>query len=557
MSVIDTRSHQMFPVLDAGQVETAKRFASGPAQDFAPGDVVFDAGVANAPAWLVLKGSIDVVRRDGLKRETFITTHHPGQFSGEVSQLAGRQSLAAGTAGADGCTALPFDAAHVRALMIGSADIGEIMMRAFILRRVGLLESGGVGSVLVGEPGTPDLTRLQGFLARNGYPCTVLDATDDADGRAVVERFGVLPDELPIMLCPNGTVLKRPTNAQAASCLGITPDLDPDKIYDVAVVGAGPAGLAAAVYAASEGLSVLVLDERAFGGQAGASARIENYLGFPTGITGMALAGRAFNQALKFGAEIAIPLEVARLDCGASNGAMRLELTNGGAARARTIVVASGASYRRPPIANLAMFEGRGISYWASPVEAKLCEGEEVALVGGGNSAGQAVVYLAPKVKRLHLVVRGRGLESSMSQYLIERIAALPNVELHTGTEVIGLEGDESTGLTGAEFRERATGDVHTCHLRHLFLFIGADPNASWLDGCVAVDGKGFVVTGTRCPHSNARPPLPLETSKPGVFAIGDVRAGSTKRVAAAVGEGAAVVAQIHSVLTPEPAEAV
>ena len=317
MSVIETRSHQMFPVLDAGQVETAKRFASGPARDFAPGESVFDAGVANAPAWLVLKGSIDVVRRDGLNRETAITTHHPGQFSGEVSQLAGRQSLAAGSAGAEGCTALPFDAAHVRALMIGSAEIGEIMMRAFILRRVGLLEEGGVGSVLVGEPGTPDLTRLQGFLARNGYPCTVLDAANDADGRAVVERFGVLPGELPIMLCPNGVVLRRPTNAEAAGCLGITPELDPQKIYDVAVVGAGPAGLAAAVYAASEGLSVLVLDERAFGGQAGASARIENYLGFPTGISGMALAGRAFNQALKFGVEIAIPLEVARLDCGA------------------------------------------------------------------------------------------------------------------------------------------------------------------------------------------------------------------------------------------------
>ena len=246
-----------------------------------------------------------------------------GQFSGEVSQLAGRQSLAAGRAGAEGCTALPFDAAHVRALMIGSAEIGEIMMRAFILRRVGLLEEGGVGSVLVGEPGTPDLTRLQGFLARNGYPCTVLDAANDADGRAVVERFGVLPDELPIMLCPNGMVLRRPTNAEAAGCLGITPELDPKKIYDVAVVGAGPAGLAAAVYAASEGLSVLVLDERAFGGQAGASARIENYLGFPTGISGMALAGRAFNQALKFGVEIAIPLEVARLDCGARRDSRR------------------------------------------------------------------------------------------------------------------------------------------------------------------------------------------------------------------------------------------
>jgi thioredoxin reductase (NADPH) len=365
----------------------------------------------------------------------------------------------------------------------------------------------------------------------------------------------VLPDELPLMVCPNGTVLKRPTDAEAGVILGITPELDPETVFDVAVVGAGPAGLAAAVYGASEGLSVLVLDQRAFGGQAGASARIENYLGFPTGISGMALAGRAFNQALKFGAEIAIPLEVARLDCGSdgrSGAPLRLELTNGNAVRARTVVIASGARYRRPPISNLSVFEGAGISYWASPVEAKLCEGEEVALVGGGNSAGQAVVFLAPKVKRLHLVVRGPGLEDTMSRYLIDRIAALPNVELHAGTEVVALEGDKVTGLTAAVFRERATGAAHTCPLRHLFLFIGAEPNATWLDRCVAVDNKGFVVTGANCSReagANSRLVLPFETSRPGVFAIGDVRAGSTKRVAAAVGEGAAVIAQIHSVL--------
>jgi thioredoxin reductase (NADPH) len=556
MTLIETRGHQLFPVLDAGQIETAKRFASGAARDFAPGEIVFDVGQRQAPAWLVLKGSINVVRRDGLNREAAITSYGVGQFSGEVSQLAGRESLASGRAGAEGCTALPFDAAHVRALMIGSAEVGEIMMRAFILRRVGLIEEGGVGSVLVGNPGTPNLVRLQGFLGRNGHPYTVLDAANDADGRAVVERFGVLPDELPLMVCPNGSVLKRPTDAEAGVCLGMTPELDPETVYDVAVVGAGPAGLAAAVYAASEGLSVLVLDQRAFGGQAGASARIENYLGFPTGISGMALAGRAFNQALKFGAEIAIPLEVARLDCGESEqefgDPMRLEFTNGGAARARTVVVASGARYRRPAIPNLSTFEGMGISYWASPVEAKLCEGEEVALVGGGNSAGQAVVFLAPKVKRLHLMVRGPGLQASMSRYLIDRIAALPNVELHTGTEVVGLEGDEVTGLTAVVFRERATGATHTCPLRHLFLFIGADPNATWLDRCVAVDNKGFVITGAnwaRGAGADFRPALLLETSRPGVFAIGDVRAGSTKRVAAAVGEGAAVVAQIHSVL--------
>jgi thioredoxin reductase (NADPH) len=376
----------------------------------------------------------------------------------------------------------------------------------------------------------------------------------------VVERFGLQPDELPLMLCPNGTVLKRPTDAEAAACLGITPELDPESVYDVAVVGAGPAGLAAAVYAASEGLSVLVLDQRAFGGQAGASARIENYLGFPTGISGQALAGRAFNQALKFGAEIAIPLEVARLDCGGPErrpGApLRLELTDGRAVRARTVVVASGARYRRPDIPNLSIFEGAGVSYWASPVEAKLCEGEEVALVGGGNSAGQAVVFLAPKVKRLHLVVRRAGLEATMSRYLIDRIGALPNVDLHIGKEVVALEGDQTEGLTAAVFRNRASGATHICPMRHLFLFIGADPNACWLQNRAAVDDKGFVLTGLACPEgasAGRRAALPLETSFPGVFAIGDVRAGSTKRVAAAVGEGAAVVAQIHTALALQP----
>jgi thioredoxin reductase (NADPH) len=415
---------------------------------------------------------------------------------------------------------------------------------------VGLHQEGSAGSVLIGRPNAPELVRLQGFLGRNGYPCTVLDAADD-EGHAVVERLGIQPDELPLMVCPNGRVLKRPTDAEAGVCLGITPELDPRTLYDVAVVGAGPAGLATAVYAASEGLSVLALDQRAFGGQAGASARIENYLGFPTGISGMALTGRAFNQAQKFGAEIAIPLEVARLDCDAPGQPMRIELTDGRVVRARAVVVASGARYRRPDIPNLATFEGAGISYWASPVEAKLCEGEEVALVGAGNSAGQAVVFLAPKVKHLHLIVRGKGLEASMSRYLID----LPNVTLHSGSEVVALEGDATNGLRAATFRDRSSGATHACDMRHLFLFIGAEPNAAWLEGCVAVDKKGFIVTGGACPHfadAARRSALPLETSMPGVFAIGDVRAGSTKRVAAAVGEGAAVVAQIHSVLALE-----
>jgi thioredoxin reductase (NADPH) len=556
MTLIETRGHQMFPVLDAAQIETAKRFASSAARNFAPGELLYEVGSRHTPSWLVLAGAIHVVSRDGLHHEAAITRLGIGQFSGEVNQLAGRGTLTAGRAGPQGCTVLPFDAAHIRALVIGAAEVGEIVMRAFILRRVGLLQAGSVGSILVGRPDSPELVRLQGFLARNGYPCTVLDALADDEGRAVAERFGVLPQELPLMVCPDGTVLKRPTEAEAGARLGITPDLDPQTLYDVAVVGAGPAGLATAVYAASEGLSVIVLDQRAFGGQAGASARIENYLGFPTGISGQALAGRAFNQAQKFGAEIAIPLEVARLDC--SGGELpagappRLELVDGRTVRARTVVIASGARYRRPDIANLSIFEGAGISYWASPVEAKLCEEEEVALIGGGNSAGQAVVFLAPKVKRLHLVVRGTGLEATMSRYLIDRIAALPNVDLHVGKEVVALEGDQAKGLTAAVMRQRHSGTTHACPLRHLFLFIGADPNTGWLENCVATDPKGFVITGNGFGddvNPTQRPALPLETTLPGVFAIGDVRAGSTKRVAAAVGEGAAVVAQIHSVL--------
>ncbi|MGH7295333.1 MAG: FAD-dependent oxidoreductase [Polyangiaceae bacterium] len=558
MSIYETRGHQMYPVLDAAHVETARRFASGPARTFRPGEAVFAVGERNLPAWLVLGGAIEVVRRDGLGHETPITVARPGQFTGEVSQLGGRGSLAAGRAGPEGCTALPIDAPSLRALVVASAELGEIVMRALILRRVGLLEGGGSGAVLVGRPGAPDLVRLQGFLSRNGYPSTVLDASADAEGRELVERLGVLPDELPLMSCPSGTVLKRPLDSEAGACLGITPELDPKKVYDVAVVGAGPAGLATAVYAASEGLSVLVLDQRAIGGQAGASSRIENYLGFPTGISGQALAGRAFIQSQKFGAELAIPLEVARLDCEERDRhprePWRLVLTDGSAVRARAVVIASGARYRRPDIRELATFEGAGVSYWASPVEAKLCEGEEIALVGGGNSAGQAVVFLAPRVKRLSLIIRGESLASSMSRYLIDRIAALPNVEIHTRTEVTALEGDRAQGLTGAVFRDGSTGATRTCPMRHLFLFIGADPNAGWLKGCVELDEHGFVLTGLPSSGASraARPALPLETSRRGVFAIGDVRAGSTKRVAAAVGEGAAVVAQVHGFLAEE-----
>ena len=540
----------MFPRLTAPQLETALRFASEPARRFVPGAAVYDLGARKVPAWVVLEGSIRVLRRGGVGVEALVLAYGPGQITGETSQLSGYASLTSAVAGEDGALAAPLDAPHLRALLIGSAEIGEILMRALILRRVSLIEAGhdgGAGPVLVGQRAAPDVLRLSGFLARNGYPYTLLAACE-AEGRDLVERLGLQNGDLPIMLCPDGALLKKPSEAEAASRLGILPDLEPDRMYDVAVVGAGPAGLATAVYAASEGLDVLVLDSRAFGGQAGASARIENYLGFPTGISGQALAGRAFNQAAKFGAVFGIPLGVTGVRPQEPPASSGLELTfhDGKSARARTIVVASGAKYRRLDLPELSEFEGAGVSYWASQIEAQLVEGQEVALVGGGNSAGQAVSFLSPFVKRLHLVVR-RSLEQTMSRYLIDRISVLRNVEIHMTSEIVRLEGERASGLAAVDIRDMRSGETVRQPVRHLFLFIGADPNTAWLGDCVKRDDRGFVLTGEAA-RPDAR--VLLETSRPDVFAIGDVRAGSTKRVAAAVGEGAAVIAQIHRQLT-------
>ncbi|HEY1874786.1 MAG TPA: NAD(P)/FAD-dependent oxidoreductase [Steroidobacteraceae bacterium] len=422
-------------------------------------------------------------------------------------------------------------------------------MRAFILRRVGLHER-GVGPILLGRAGSADLLRLQTFLRRNTYPHLVLDCSSER-GRQMIEALNLPPGDLPILVCACGRVLKKPSNEEAGVWLGITPTLRPEELYDVAVVGAGPAGLATAVYAASEGLSVLVLDGEVLGGQAGASARIENYLGFPTGISGLALTARAFSQAQKFGAQVAIPLRATQLRCagnGASGDYVELSLSEQGSVRAKTVVVASGARYKRPAVSDLRSFEGDSIHYWASPAEAKLCADQEVALVGAGNSAGQAVVFLAPHVKRLTMIVRGSGLEASMSRYLIDRIRALGNVDIVVGSELATLHR-EHAGLAGVTIRDRTSATTRELPVRQLFMFIGAEPNTTWLDGCVELDEKGYVLTGVQGAAHISTSRYALQTSLPRVFAIGDVRGGSTKRVASAVGEGAAVVAQIHAFL--------
>jgi thioredoxin reductase (NADPH) len=538
--LLEKRLDQIVPTLTPVQIQFALRFASGPERRFAPNEKLLDVGDRDMAVWLVVEGSIVASRRDGLGRESIFATGGPGQFSGEVSDLAGHASLAAVCAGPNGCTAYPFDLPHLRALLISSADIGELMMRAFILRRAALLEGETVGSVILGEAGSTDTVRLQGLLTRNSYPHSLIDA-GGREGEALVERLGVQPGDLPILICPNGSVLRRPSNAEAGVGLGIVPDIKPGTEYDVIVVGAGPAGLATAVYGASEGLSVLVVDSRSFGGQAGASSRIENYLGFPTGVSGQALMARAFLQAQKFGAQFAVPISVLELDS-SRPPLHRIALDNGISVYGRTVVVASGVRYRRPEIDNLDRFEGTSVSYWATPIEATLCEGRDIVLVGGGNSAGQAAVFLSAHARQVHMAVRSSGIDASMSRYLIERIKATRNIELRVRTAVTGLSGSAEGALESVDMTRNESGDTQRVNAQHMFLFIGADPNTQWLDLQIGLDCKGFVTTG-----SNLQ--LSLATSIAGVFAIGDVRCGSVKRVAAGVGEGAAVVAQIHTYL--------
>ena len=540
-SIIETRRDQIFLVLEHAEIERIRRF--GTVRSYSAGQILAEAGKALEGLMVILSGTVDVVRHTPAGDGELIVAHGPGSFLGELAQLSGRPSLVdAHAQGPVDALIIPSD--RLRALLVGEAELGERIMRALILRRMGLLEAGVGGPIIVGRAENRDVLRLADFLRRNGHPHQKLDPEVDPEARAIIDRFHIDPGQLPIVLCPSGRFVHNPSETELARCLGLVGPIDPDRLFDVVVIGAGPAGLAAAVYGGSEGLSVLVLDCRAFGGQAGASARIENYLGFPTGISGIALMARAYNQAQKFGVEMAIPDEVTGLDADAKGNHFVLRLSNNESVSARSIVIASGARYRRLAIDGLEDYEGSSVHYWASPLESKLCAGQDVVLVGGGNSAGQAAVYLASQAAKVWLLVRGRNLKSGMSQYLIDRIRGLSNAEVLTQTNVTGLEGNDGI-LEAVRWRSGTAGDVRRV-VRHVFLFIGAEPNTDWLNGSgIAMDGKRFILTGSDIDADRRS----LETSRKGIFAIGDVRSGSVKRVAAAVGEGAQVVSMLHGKL--------
>ena len=539
------RREQMFPVLSETDLARAARF--GEPRRYAAGEYLFRAGEPGPGMFILLRGMVTISQRDGLGHVVPIIREGAGAFLAEVGQLSGAPALVDGVAD-EPVEAILVPPPQLRALITAEADLGERITRALILRRVGLIERGVSGAVLIGDAQSPHLVRLENFLRRNGQPYHVIGPHEDASACTLASQYANRPHEV-LVVCPDGSILVDPDEQQLAQCLGLLDPAEQHQLFDVAIVGAGPAGLATAVYAASEGLAVVALDCRAYGGQAGASARIENYLGFPTGISGQALAGRAYVQAQKFGARVLVPAQVAALEC-QPDAPPALRLTDGRRLRARTVVVASGARYNRPDARNLPAFEGRGVWYWASPIEARLCRGEEVVLVGGGNSAGQAAVFLAAHAARVTMLVRGAGLAATMSRYLIDRIAAAANITVVPRQELAALDGDAAGHLASVAWRDRDSGAVTTRAVRNLFLFIGASPETGFLQDCgIVLDRAGFVVTGG--PGRGE-----LESSLPGVFAAGDVRAGSTKRVGAAIGEGAAVVAALHRFLAAETQDA-
>jgi thioredoxin reductase (NADPH) len=546
---LTARIDQMFPTLTPAQMERIA--AHGRRRPIEQGEVLFEAGAEVIPFFVVVEGRIEIVRSSGATG-SLVAVLGPGQFTGEVQLLTGRRALVRAHAAESG-EAVELDREHLLALVQTDGELSEILMRAFILRRVELIARGFGDVVLIGSSYSAGTLSVKEFLSRNGHPYSYVDLDRDADVQELLDRFHVSAADVPVLICRGDVVLRNPTNDQIADCLGFNAAIDRSQVRDVVIVGAGPAGLAAAVYAASEGLDVLVIETEAPGGQAGSSSKIENYLGFPTGISGQALAGRAYAQAEKFGAQVIIAKSATRLGC--DRKPYIVEMGEGPHVPARSVIIATGAEYRKPPLDNLSRFEGAGIYYAATFMEAQLCAGEEVAVVGGGNSAGQAAVFLAQTVKHVHLLVRSQSLAESMSRYLIRRIEENPAISLRTETEITTLEGGGH--LERVSWRDHRSGDIETHDIRHIFLMTGAVPSTHWLDGCVVRDEQGFIKTGpdlsrdelTAAHWPLSRAPHLLETSLPGVFAVGDVRAGSIKRVASAVGEGSISVSFVHRVL--------
>jgi thioredoxin reductase (NADPH) len=544
-----SNAERMFPTLTRAQI--ARVAARGRLRAIRQGDVLFEAGVAVTGFFVVAAGQVEVVRPLG-DTEELIVLYGPGQFTGEINMLSGRPSLVRARATGSG-EVIEMDREHLLALVQTDAEIGEILMRAFIVRRVELIAQGVGDVIVIGSTHCSGTLRVKEFLTRNVQPYTYIDLDRDADVQTLLDRFHVTTADVPILVCRGEIVLRNPTNRQIAECLGFNEAVDSAQVHDLIVVGAGPAGLAASVYAASEGLSVLVLEVNAPGGQAGSSSKIENYLGFPTGISGQALAGRAFAQAQKFGAQILIARGAMRFSC--ERKPYAIEIGDNSPVQARTVVIATGAEYRKPLLESLPRFEGIGVYYGATFMEAQLCVGEEVVVIGGGNSAGQAAVFLAQSAKRVYLLVRADGLAQTMSRYLIRRIEEHPAIVVCARTEIAALEGDAH--LEHVRWRNRETGQVESHDIRHVFVMAGATPATQWLGDCVALDAKGFIKTGADLSQQelvDARWPLPrapflLESSLPSVFAVGDVRAGNLKRVAAAVGEGSIAISFVHRVL--------
>jgi thioredoxin reductase (NADPH) len=539
---------RMFPTLTPAQVERIA--AHGRLRSIKTGEVLVEPGQQIVPFFVVRTGQIEIVRPSGTT-ETLVVVYEPGQFTGEVNMLSGRPAILRVRA-RDSGEVIELSRERLLALVQTDSELSELIMRAFILRRVELIAHGLGDVVLAGSNHCAGTLRVKEFLTRNGHPYSYIDLDRDADVQDLLDRFQISAADVPVVICRGDVVLRNPTNQQIAHCLGFNEAIDQTHIHDVVIVGAGPAGLAAAVYGASEGLDVLVLETNAPGGQAGSSSKIENYLGFPTGISGQALAGRAYTQAQKFGAHIMIAQRARGLAC--DHTPYGLKLDDNRSVLARTVVIATGAAYRKPVIDNLSRFENVGVYYGATFMEAQLCRGEEVVVVGGGNSAGQAAVFLAQTASRVHILVRTGGLAESMSRYLIHRIEENPKIVLRTKTEIVALNGAEH--LERVCWRDES-GSTESHDIRHVFLMTGADPATCWLDGCVALDAENFIKTGpdllevdlaaTHWPLPRA--PYLLETSLPGVFAVGDVRSGNVKRVASAVGEGSIAISFVHRVL--------